>query len=256
MKKISEIKAELYEEDEFEEEYEIEKYSEADSIEEENEEYSQEYVDEEDEDDDYEEARKTFYRTDSNKLMKIFNIIFVIIIISLIFITIDVVCVAKYEKGPFFAIKTKTYNDGGTKVYYGIGYKVIKYNATKGRKDTQIGFWSLPYSITPTEIEDIDLAIEFQNNPEKTAEKYYKQYLKIESTIKSIDKEKNKIVLEYTDSDGKYTLQIKCEMASSKSELESHTEQKKMNIKGTVYKFSMKDDNKLNTVHMSDCFVE
>lgn len=251
MKKFSEIKAELYEEEEIEEDYEIEKYSESDCIEEEIEE-SEEY----DEDDDYEEARKTFYRTDPNKFMKIFNIIFIIIIILLIFITIDVVCVAKYEKGPFFAIKTKTYKDGGTKEYYGIGYKVIKYNVLQGRKDTQIGFWSMPYSITPTEIEDIDLAIEFQHTPEKTAEKYYKQYLKVESTIKSINKEKNELVLEYTDPDGKYTLQIKCEMASAKSELESYTEKEKVNIKGTVYKFSVKDDNKLNTVYMSDCFIE
>ena len=43
----------------------------------------------------------------------------------MVMVTVDVVGVSRYNKGPFFAIKTKTYNDGGTKEYYGIGYKAI-----------------------------------------------------------------------------------------------------------------------------------
>lgn len=208
------------------------------------------------EDEEYEDAKKTFNRAKTEKIIKIFNVLFVIVIIVMILIAVDVVCVARYDVGPFFAIKTNTYKDGGTKVYYGLGYKVIKYNQIEGRRDTQIGFWNMPYSITPTEIEDIDLAIEFQNNPEKTSEKYYKQYLKISSKIKKIDKEDNKMILEYTDPDGKYTLQIDCPMASDKEKLNEFAEQQEVKVKGTVYKFAFQDDKQSNKVYLSDCFAE
>ena len=39
---------------------------------------------------------------------------------------------------PIFCVNIKTYRDGGTKEYIGIGYKVIKYNNNQ-RKDFQIG---------------------------------------------------------------------------------------------------------------------
>ena len=226
--------------------------------EDEKEEIPSEIIEEEqeDEEDDYEDAKKTFNRAKTDKFMKFFNIFFVIAMIAMIFIAVDVICVARYNVGPFFAINTNTYDDGGTKVYYGIGYKVIKYNQLNGRRDTQIGFWNMPYSTTPTEIEDIDLAIEFQNSPEKTSEKYYKQYIAITSKIKTIDQEENKLILEYTDPDGKYTLQIECPMASAKETLIDYTEQQEITVKGTVYKFTLKDEEQANTVYLSDCFAE
>lgn len=252
MKKFSVIKTEEYYEDEdelidtFNDEFEMEEPEEESAT------FS--YID--DEEDKYEDADDTFNKTDGSRFMKIFNIIFIVLIIIMTFITIDIVVVTKYNKGPFFAIKTKTYKDGGSKEYYGLGYKVIKYNVTEGKKSTQIGLWSMPYSIEATPIEDIDFAIEFTNDPEKAADKYYNQYLNVESTIKKIDKKKNKVILEYTDPDGKYTLQIDCKMASNKKELTSYTEQKKINVKGTVYKFYIKDNKKTNTIYMSDCFIE
>lgn len=208
------------------------------------------------EDNDYEDADVAFNKIHNVGFIKIFNIIFILLTIVMVLITVDIVCVAKYNKGPFFAIKTKTYNDGGSKEYYGIGYKVIKYNVTEGKKSTQIGLWSMPYSIEATPIEDIDFAIEFINDPEKTASKYYNQYLNIESSIKKVDKKNNKVLLEYTDPDGKYTLQIDCKMGSDKNELTNYTEKKKINVKGTVYKFYIKDNKKTNTVYMSNCFIE
>lgn len=65
------------------------------------------------------------------------NIIFIIIIALGIVIAIDVICVTKYDKGPYFAIRTKTYDDGGTEEFYGLGYKVIKYHQEQGRRDTK-----------------------------------------------------------------------------------------------------------------------
>lgn len=266
-KKLKPIKAESYDEnedleieEEFEEEKDVEVEIEDDYYEDDttlgkddNVEIKEVYEDEDLED--YEEAKDTFRRVNTDKLMKIFNILFIAAMIIMIIISIDIICVARYNVGPFFAIKTNTYKDGGTKVYYGIGYKVIKYNVSEGRKDTQIGFWNMPYSITPTPIEDIDLAIEFQNNPEKTVNKYYKQFLQIESTIKKINTKSNKLTLEYTDPDGKYTLEIDCSMASKKDDLTNYTEQQKISVRGTVYNFRLKDDNRVNTVYLSDCFA-
>ena len=42
---------------------------------------------------------------------------------------------AKEDHPPNFSLLTEVYKDGGTKVYTGIGYKVIDYNQLDGRKD-------------------------------------------------------------------------------------------------------------------------
>lgn len=207
-------------------------------------------------DEDYEEASKTFRRVNSSKFMKIFNVFFVIIMIIMLVICVDVIFVTKYNAKPLFAIKTKTYKDGGTTEYYGLGYKVIMYNEEVGRRDTQIGFWNMKYSTEPIVIEDIDLAIEFQNKPEETANKYYKKYVMIYSTIKEIDKEDNEITLEYTDPDGKYTLEIECDMASFRDSLENYKVNDQVSIKGTVYKFSVREDDDPNSVSISNCFID
>ena len=83
---------------------------------------------------------------------KIINIIFILIIIIIIIITTDVILVGKYNKGPIFAIPLKEYKDGGTKEYYGLGYKVIKYKQLQGRKDKVIGTYKLKYNTTPINI--------------------------------------------------------------------------------------------------------
>ena len=70
------------------------------------------------------------------------NIILIILVLLIILVSIDVVCVSKYDKGPYFAIKTHEYKDGGTKEQYGLGYKVIKYKqlqvAYSGEQDIYI----------------------------------------------------------------------------------------------------------------------
>lgn len=216
---------------------------------------SEELLDEEYDDDlliDEEEPKKK-----KNIFMKIFNIIFVIILVSMVFISIDVICVARYQKGPFFAIRTSHYKDGGTKVYYGLGYKVIKYNVIDGRKDTQLGFWNMPYSVTPTKVEDVDMAIEFTKNYEKTIKKYHNQYLQITSTIKEIDKDKNKMTLEYTDTEGgKYTLQFICKMGSAKDVLNEYAQGDKVAVTATVSEFKLKTKDTENRLYLNDCFIE
>lgn len=205
-------------------------------------------------DGEYDDAENTSTPLDREKKIKRkMNIIFAIIVIIMIMITIDVICVARYDVGPFFAIRTNVYKDGGTKVYYGFGYKVIKYNQVQGRRDTKIGFWTMPYSIEPTTISSLDLAIEFRNKPEETSKKYYKQFLRITGKVKKLDNKSHKITIEYTDPDEKYTLQILCSMAEK--ETLAFQEQEDISIIGTAKEFKLKTKKMPNTLYMNDCFA-
>lgn len=208
--------------------------------------------------DTYEEYEENIIEDESKKerkIKKIINIVFAILIIVMLMISIDVICVARYNTGPFFAIRTNVYDDGGSKVYYGIGYKVIKYNQVQGRRDTKIGFWTMPYSAEPTTISALDLAIEFRNKPEETSQKYYKEFLRITGTVKEADKNSNKLVLQYNDPDEKYTLEINCPMAEKDANL-SFEENEEVTIIGTAQKFTLKTSKKPNSLYMSDCFAE
>ena len=190
------------------------------------------------------------------KYKKIINIVFAIILVVLVMITIDVISVSRYNVGPFFAIKTQTIKDGGTKVYYGLGYKVIKYNQEQGRRDREIGSWNLKYNIEPVDIQDIDLALEFENNYQETNKKYYKKFVRLTSTVKEINKEENTLVLEYLDEDSKYTLDIVCNMAEKKSNLEIFNVGDKASVIGTIRTFKIKTAKESNKVYISDCFAE
>lgn len=189
------------------------------------------------------------------KYSLIINIVFTILVVIMIMIAIDVIAVARYNKGPFFAINTETYKDGGTKVYHGLGYKVIKYNQIQGRRDMEIGTWSLKYSIEPTNISALDLAIEFTNKPKDTYEKYYKSFLRIDGIYKSKNEKKNTMTFGYIDEDGKYTFDIVCKMAE-KDSIPSYTEGTEVTIIGTVTNYDLKEDGTYKTLYVSDCFAE
>ena len=181
------------------------------------------------------------------------NIIFIIIIALGIVIAIDVICVTKYDKGPYFAIRTKTYDDGGTEEFYGLGYKVIKYHQEQGRRDTELGFWTMPYSVEPTEISALDLAIEFRNDPEKTANKYAGQFMRVTGRIYKI--KDNELILRYKDPDDAYTLKIKCPMAE-KTDLSDLKEDMEITVLGTIDNFTLATEKTSNSANMSNCFTE
>lgn len=183
----------------------------------------------------------------------IMNIIFIIIIALGIMIIADVVCVIKYDKGPYFAIRTKVYDDGGTEVYYGLGYKVIKYHQEQGRRDTQLGLWTMKYNTKPTEVEALDLAIEFRNAPEDTAKKYAHQFVRITGRIYII--KDDEIILRYHDPDDYYTLKIKCPLAE-KTDLSSLEKGMETTVLGTIDSFTLKTKKNPNQVNMSNCFTE
>ena len=206
-----------------------------------------------------EELSGEYYEEDiaekNKKTARIINIVFVALIVIMCMIAVDVVAVARYNTGPFFAIKLKTYKDGGTKVYYGVGYKVIKYNQVQGRRDKQIGFWTMPYNTEAINTSSLDLAIEFTDGPTKSYKRYYKKFIRITSTLESVNEKNKTIALGYKDSDGKYTLDIICKMADNKipSSLESN---KEITIIGTVSDFKLKTSKQNNRLYINDCFAE
>ena len=187
------------------------------------------------------------------KLKKIMNIIIVIILALAIMVTTDMIAVTKYDKGPYFAIRTKTYDDGGTQVFYGLGYKVIKYHQEQGRRDTELGLWSMPYSVKKTKISALDLAIEFRNKPEKTAEKFAGQFVEITGNIKKV--EDSKLILQYDDPDNMYTLKINCPLAE-KTNLEGLKDGSEVTMIGTIENFTLATTKNPNMVNMSNCFVK
>lgn len=175
--------------------------------------------------------------------------------ISMAMIAIDVISVARYDKGPYFAIKLNEYKDGGTKEYYGIGYKVIKYNQIQGRRDKEIGLWTLKYNTEPITFRDIDLAIEFNNNPNQTYKKYYKKFVRVMTTLKSSNQDKNEIIVGYNDEDGKYTIDIVCEMAEKVNNSASFEVGKETTIIGTITDFDLKTEEQANKLVISNCFA-
>lgn len=189
------------------------------------------------------------------KYSLIINIVFTILVVIMVMIAIDVIAVARYNKGPFFAINTNTYKDGGTKVYHGLGYKVIKYNQIQGRRDMEIGTWSLKYSTEPTNISALDLAIEFTNKPKDTYEKYYKAFLRIDGVYKSKDEKKNTMTFGYIDEDGKYTFDIVCKIAE-KDSIPNYAEGAEVTVIGTVTNYDLKEDGTDKTLYVSNCFAE
>lgn len=192
----------------------------------------------------------------NKKMKRIINIVFGVLIGLLILITVDILCVTKFQKGPFFAIRTTVYKDGGTKVYYGLGYKVIKYNQTEGKKGMKLGLWTMHYTAEPTPVDILDLAIAYRNNPKKTYKKYYDQYLKMTGTIQSIDNQNKSITIRYADPDGKYTLDVIGKMYDKKTDLSTYQAGQKMTFVGSVSGYKDKTDQNPNQILMRDCFVK
>jgi hypothetical protein len=55
------------------------------------------------------------------------KIIIIIFIVWASFVVTDFT-LSRFDKRPIFAVPIKVYKDGGSVEYYGLGYKVIKYN--------------------------------------------------------------------------------------------------------------------------------
>ena len=202
------------------------------------------------------EEKPTKNKRQKTKVEKIINIIFNIAITILILVTIDILLVTKFEMGPFLAIPLKTYKDGGTKEYYGLGYKVIKYHQTQGRRDIILGSWSLKYNTTPIEIDDIDLSIEFREDTEGAFNKYINEFVRINSTLVDKYESERKIALAYYEEGEKYSLEIICNVSEDEKKFADLEPGKETTIIGTIYSFEEKNSKNPNRLYVKNCFAE
>lgn len=88
-------------------------------------------------------------KTSKKIISVILSVISAICILGGIFYSVDKKQIGSNEN-PIFAVKVFTLKDGGTKEYYGLGYKIIKYNKMgedgKIEKDNwEIGSFALKY---------------------------------------------------------------------------------------------------------------
>ena len=187
---------------------------------------------------------------------KLFRIILIILMILVALAVIDLISMTAFNKGPFFAIPVHKYDDGGTKEYIGLGYKVIKYHQVQGRRDTEIGTWALKYNVEPIYSEIVDLAIEFNNDEEAAYKKYYKQLLVVTGSLKEVDKDNNKIVLAYEDEEGKYSLDVVCDMETDKENLDILEPKYEISAMGTMVDYKYKSKKNVATIYLDNCFSE
>lgn len=230
------------------EEFDIEEYDEISNINDED-------------DDNINNNQETNNNTSMKKKRKIsinllINIFYAIVILLILLSVIDIVIVTRYEKGPYFSIAVKTYDDGGTKEYYGLGYKVIKYNQVLGRKDIELGTWGLKYNIDPIYLDAIDLAIEINKDEAGTYNKYYKKFMRISGILQKVDMNNNTITISYIDDGGKYNVDIICNMEQGQDIISQFEVNNEITVLGTMnnYKFKSKDNNP--TIEMKNCFAE
>ena len=167
---------------------------------------SYDQVDEDDNIDDNDNS--TTYTDDSNKslggiMLKVLNFFLILVMVGAFLVVFDVVMVTKFNVGPIFAIKVKTYNDGGTREYAGIFYKVIKYKQTNGRRDMVLGSYKLSYSGEVYKKSVLDLAILYRDDFTNFSLLEGK-YVVVTGKVLSVSKEKQVVKLIYEDSDNKY----------------------------------------------------
>lgn len=195
-------------------------------------------------------------KKEKNPINTRINIVFALIIIIILAVTVDIIAVSKYEKGPFLAIPLHTYKDGGSKAYYGLGYKVIKYNATNGKKCIKLGSWFMKYNNKPIETNIIDLAIEFANDESFSYKKYLKEYVKISGTLESVSEKENTMTISYRDTEGdKYTLVMECNM-SNDDDIKKVSTDEYITISGTINKYDFKTKKKPGKLYLNNCYLQ
>ena len=161
------------------------------------------------------------------RLNKIARIILKVVVVISVLIIIDLFLITRFEFGPLFAIRTKTYKDGGTKEYYGLGYKVIRYNVTNGREGIVVGNYSLKYNKTAKKVDLSKTKLTEDNNGD---------YVEITGKVDKVDKKNKRIVLQ----NGKN--EIYCDIKEEFKEYNKISINKIVNITGRIY---VEDSNEL-----------
>ena len=187
---------------------------------------------------------------------RIINIVFSIIIIIIAMIVTDYVRVTKFEYTPIFAVKTLELKDGGTTEYMGLGYKVIDYNQIQGRRDIEMGLWNMKRNSSPIDLSDVDLAIEFTADEVVAYKKYYKEFVRIKSTLVEKNEKDNIITLRYTDEDGKYTLDTICKLVPEQTNISAFEKDKEITIIGTVKNYIASTKKKNKQIYIKNCIAQ
>ena len=185
---------------------------------------------------------------EEKKLKKRFTIIMIVALVLGTLIFIDILVANYTSVGPFIAVKVKTHNDGGTKEYYGLGYKVIKYKVKDGRNTTVVGSWTLKYDPTSKASTVEELGISFRNNTKEALKNSYKQFFIVTGKIDSIDNANKKVVLIYEDKDGgNYTTKAEFYLKNI-SKLKNYIKGDTITISGTFTKYTPKKNNIVRTL--------
>ena len=88
------------------------------------------------------------------KVLKIILIIIaILIVLAIAFFLVDASRAKNGEK-PIFCMLKDEVNDGGTKIYLGLGYKVIHFHTLNGFNKVKIGTWLMDYDDFKEEIEE------------------------------------------------------------------------------------------------------
>ena len=106
------------------------------------------------------------------KFLKVVGIILgIIVVLGVVFFTVDYNRVQKQEK-PIFCIKNPAgiISDGGTIEYFGIGYKVIDFHTLAGYDDIKIGSWFMDYNDFEEEMKEYEKEFEEELNKNKEYE--------------------------------------------------------------------------------------
>lgn len=189
---------------------------------------------------------------EEKKLKKRFTIIMIVALVLGTLIFIDILVANYTNVGPFLAVKVKTHNDGGTKEYYGLGYKVIKYRVKDGRNTTVVGSWTLKYDPTSKASTVEELGISFRNNTKEALKDSYKQFFIVTGKIDSIDKTNKKVVLIYEDKDGgNYTTKAEFYLKNI-SKLKNYSKGDTITISGTFTKYTPKKNNIVRTLSFNN----
>lgn len=200
-----------------------------------------------------EQKKEDITVSQEKKIKKVSTIVTIIIVLVTLLVTIDIILVTKVNIGPFLAIRTTVYKDGGTKVYYGLGYKVIKYNQVIGRRDTELGLWNLKYNTTPIDLTIDSLTYNLENN--NNYKDYYHKFIRITGTIYSVDLENKTIIVKFSDNEsGKYNLTIKARLIDANADLTKFNQNSKVSILGTINDYKIISNEK--TIYIINSFVE
>lgn len=185
---------------------------------------------------------------------KIINIVFGVICVLLVLTAIDIICVGKFNKGPFFALPLISYEEGG-KGYIGFGYKVIKYDQDGGKKTTEIGTWFKKYDSSYLQVDLLDLALQYRNYPKNTYETYMGKFTQINGSVKTVDNQNKVLTLAYEDPDGAYTTELIVNMYDKDVDLSVYKVGDVVSVIGNISKMKSKVGTTPSQITLDNGFI-